>query len=122
MNSDFPRILSLLRKEKGVSQKNAAQELKISQSLLSHYEKGIRECGLEFVVKAANYYDVSCDYLLGKSPERHGKTISTSDLSYHSNLQGKINPSLLQLMYRKKILFCSLDIVIDLISKTKNKC
>ena len=42
MNADFPRILTLLRKERGISQKQAAGELGISQALLSHYEKGIR--------------------------------------------------------------------------------
>ena len=31
--------------------KKAAEELQVSQALLSHYEKGIRKCGLEFVVK-----------------------------------------------------------------------
>ena len=46
MKSDFPRVLSLLRKEKGISQKEAANQLGVSQALLSHYEKGIRECGL----------------------------------------------------------------------------
>ena len=61
MNSHFPRILTLLRKERGLSQKKAAEELGVSQALLSHYEKGIRECGLEFVVRAAVYYQVSCD-------------------------------------------------------------
>ena len=49
MNADFPRILTLLRKEKGVSQKEVAAKLGISQALLSHYEKGIRECGLDFL-------------------------------------------------------------------------
>ncbi|MCI8497183.1 MAG: helix-turn-helix transcriptional regulator, partial [Clostridiales bacterium] len=43
MNDSFPRIITLLRKERGISQKAAAQELGISQALLSHYEKGIRE-------------------------------------------------------------------------------
>ena len=66
-NSDFPRILTLLRKERGFSQKKAAADLGISQALLSHYEKGIRECGLDFLVRAANYYQVSCDYLLGRT-------------------------------------------------------
>ena len=51
MNADFPRLITLLRKEKGISQKQAAAELGISQALLSHYEKGIRECGLEFLVQ-----------------------------------------------------------------------
>lgn len=68
MNTDFPRILSLLRKERGLSQKQVASDLNISQALLSHYEKGIRECGLDFLVNAANYYHVSCDYMLGRSP------------------------------------------------------
>ena len=44
----------------------------ISQALLSHYEKGIRECGLDFVVKCADYYGVTTDYLLGVSASRNG--------------------------------------------------
>lgn len=36
MNTTFPRVLTLLRKERGLSQKQAAAELKISQALLSH--------------------------------------------------------------------------------------
>ena len=58
VNNDFPRILTLLRKERGISQKQAAQDLGISQALLSHYEKGIRECGLDFIVRSADYYIV----------------------------------------------------------------
>lgn len=65
MNSEFPRIITQERKKRKLSQKQAAQDLGISQALLSHYEKGIRECGLDFVVKIANYYNVSCDILLG---------------------------------------------------------
>ena len=83
MNSDFPRIITLLRKERGISQKNAAAALGISQALLSHYEKGIRECGLDFLVKTADFYNVSCDYLLGRSPEPAGKTISYEDIPEH---------------------------------------
>ena len=37
LNSEFSRILTLLRKEKGVSQKAAAASLGVSQALLSHY-------------------------------------------------------------------------------------
>lgn len=75
MVSDFSRIITLLRKEKGVTQKQAAEDLGVSQALLSHYEKGIRECGLEFVVRVADYYGVSCDYLLGRSADRSGLTL-----------------------------------------------
>ncbi|MGN0666598.1 MAG: helix-turn-helix domain-containing protein [Huintestinicola sp.] len=72
MNTDFPRIITLLRKERNISQKQAAADLGVSQALLSHYEKGIRECGLEFLVKTADYYGVSCDYLLGRCAEPCG--------------------------------------------------
>lgn len=65
MNNLFSSRMVELRNEKGLSQKEVAMQLGISQALLSHYEKGIRECGLDFLCKVATYYDVSCDYLLG---------------------------------------------------------
>ena len=43
MNRNFNERLVELRTEKGLSQKDAAADLGISQALLSHYEKGIRE-------------------------------------------------------------------------------
>lgn len=72
MNRSFPVILTELRKEKGVSQKDAAAALGVSQALLSHYEKGIRECSQSFYIRAADYYDVTCDYLFGRSSEKSG--------------------------------------------------
>lgn len=70
--SKFSVVLSQLRKERGISQKKAATDLGISQALLSHYEKGIRECGLDFVIKCSEYYGVTTDYLLGVSENRNG--------------------------------------------------
>jgi transcriptional regulator with XRE-family HTH domain len=70
--NDLPRILCLLRKEKKLSQRAAAKQLGISQSLLSHYEKGSRECGLAFLTRTADFYEVSCDYLLGRTGLRNG--------------------------------------------------
>ncbi len=72
MSANFALRLCDLRKEKNVSQKEAASCLGVSQALLSHYEKGIRECGLDFLKKACNYYDVTSDYLLGLTDSRHG--------------------------------------------------
>lgn len=69
MATDFSRTLSLLRQEKGVSQRKAAGELGISQALLSHYENGAREPGLQFVCRACDYYGVSADYLLGRTDQ-----------------------------------------------------
>ena len=75
MNS-FARVITLLRKEKGITQKQAARDLGISQALLSHYEKGLRECGLDFLVKLCDYYNVSSDYVLGRSADRNGTMLN----------------------------------------------
>lgn len=70
MNVMFSQALAHLRHEKGISQRQAAQDLGVSQALLSHYENGIREPGLAFVAKACDYYQVSADYLLGRTGSR----------------------------------------------------
>lgn len=67
MSTSISSRLVALRKEKSLSQKEAAEYLGVSQALLSHYEKGIRECGLDFLCRASAFYDVSADYLLGLS-------------------------------------------------------
>lgn len=61
-----------LRTEKGLSQKVAAMELGVSQALLSHYEKGIREFSLDFLCRICEYYDVPADYVLGRTDSRSG--------------------------------------------------
>ena len=67
MKTKFCERITELRKSSGMSQKTASAKLGISQALLSHYEKGIRECGLDFVLKLAQLYDTSCDYILGRT-------------------------------------------------------
>jgi transcriptional regulator with XRE-family HTH domain len=71
----FSETLSALRRERKLSQKKAAQELGISQALLSHYENGAREPKLEFVIKACEYYGVSTDYILGRTEDRRFVTL-----------------------------------------------
>lgn len=68
MGGVFSENLAALRRSSGVSQREAAQALEVSQALLSHYEKGIREPGLDFVRRAADYYRVTTDQLLGRLP------------------------------------------------------
>ena len=122
MNTDFSRILTLLRKEKGISQKLAAAELNISQALLSHYEKGIRECGLDFVIRAADFYGVSCDYLLGRSPERTGATLSVEDIpDEDENIKDNMYRGSVLPVLNKKLIANSLNILFDLLQKAKNK-
>ena len=74
MTRGFSETMSELRLKKGASQRTAAADLGISQALLSHYENGAREPGLDFVCRACEYYGVSADYLLGRTDEPGGET------------------------------------------------
>ena len=84
-NSKFALKLSELRRERGISQKKAATDLGISQALLSHYEKGIRECGLDFVIRCSEYYSVTTDYLLGVSESRNGFDVDAMNQQEEEN-------------------------------------
>lgn len=99
MASDFSRTLALLRREKRISQRTAAGDLQVSQALLSHYENGLREPGLAFVVRAADYFGVSCDYLLGRSLSRDGGRISAPAVTE----EGEEDSDPLAEMYKKLI-------------------
>ena len=72
MERSFSQTMSALRRARGLNQRKAAADLHISQALLSHYETGAREPGLDFVRRACRYYGVSADYLLGLSELPNG--------------------------------------------------
>ena len=120
--SDFSRILTHLRKEKGISQKTAAEHLGVSQSLLSHYEKGIRECGLMFLVRAADFYGVTVDYLLGRSYDKNGNSISVDELP-DEDAAGKGNVGVKSIVstLNKKLICNSVSVLIDSVAKVNNK-
>ncbi len=117
----FNRILTLLRKERGITQKEAAQELGVSQALLSHYEKGIRECGLDFVVHAADFYGVSCDYLLGRSPDRSGLTLSVDDIPDSDDKTDNRFKGSIAAVLNKKLIANSLNILFDYLQRSSNR-
>ena len=120
-NNDFSRSLSLLRKEKGVSQRAAAKELGISQALLSHYENGVREPGLAFVRRACDYYRVSADFLLGRALTRDGTTIGAEELYDASAEKGNVLRGSIVATLNKKLLVNSLDMLFDLLGRVGSK-
>ena len=116
MNDNFSRVLALLRQEKGISQRKAAGELGISQALLSHYENGAREPGLEFVVKACDFYNVSADYLLGRTLTRDGAVISADELTDAAEAKESLRGSIMAKL-QKKLLVNAVSILFDLLGK-----
>jgi transcriptional regulator with XRE-family HTH domain len=122
MNKEFGRIITNLRKKKGLTQKDAATELGISQALLSHYEKGIRECGLSFLVRLADFYDVTTDYLLGRTPSSSASGSGIEEIPEAENLpdinRGRTNTYCL---LNKKLISISTGIIYTLLSEINNK-
>lgn len=62
----FSKKLSELRNKKGISQYKLAEELGFSRGQIANYEQGSREPDYDTLLKIANYFNVSTDYLLGK--------------------------------------------------------
>ena len=120
MATDFSRTLSLLRQEKGVSQRKAAAELGISQALLSHYENGIREPGLAFVTRVCDYYHVSADYLLGRTLSRDGSIIDAGDVYDASGEKGSLRGSIMATL-QKKLVVNTVSVLFDQLGKTGSR-
>lgn len=59
--------LKEIRKAKGISQLKLALDLNMSQNTISRYETGEREPGINELIKIADYFNVSVDYLLGRT-------------------------------------------------------
>ena len=62
--------LKNLRKEKNISQLKLALDLNMNQNTISRYENMEREADYETLIKMADYFNVSLDYLLGRSNEK----------------------------------------------------
>ena len=63
-------ILTNLRIERGFYQKQLASALNLSVATISNYEQELHYPDLQTLEKLANYYDVSTDYLLGRTENR----------------------------------------------------
>lgn len=56
-----------LRKARRISQLKMALDLNTCQNTISRYETGEREPGIAELIKIADYFDVSIDYLVGRT-------------------------------------------------------
>lgn len=65
----FQRIQDL-RTDADLSQKQISEILHISQRSYSHYETGSRNIPIEMLIRLANYYDTSIDYLVGRTDNK----------------------------------------------------
>jgi transcriptional regulator with XRE-family HTH domain len=63
----FSAVLKKLRNERRISQKSLSQYLGLTRQAIASYETGKREPGYEILIKIAEYFQVSTDYLLGRT-------------------------------------------------------
>ena len=68
----FSERLVELRKSRGLTQKQLAADLQLSELAIQHYEAQRRKPAFDVLLSVADYFDVSLDYLVGRSdiPER----------------------------------------------------
>ena len=63
----FAERLKELRTEARKSRAVLARELNVSERLISYWENGKRECDFEMLIRLADTFAVSIDYLLGRT-------------------------------------------------------
>lgn len=59
--------LKELRKARGISQLRLAMDLSMNQNSISRYENGEREADYNTLIRLADYFQVSIDYLLERT-------------------------------------------------------
>lgn len=108
---EFGEILKSLREEKQLSRDDLSKDLAISYSAISKYETNVRFPDKETLTKIADYFNVSVDYLLGRTSIRNFEesTIATHrtdgydvDLPPEAQKQLKDYIELLYFKYGKK--------------------
>ena len=84
----FAENITVLREEKGKKRQEIADDLGISRASLEYYEKGKRKPDIDVLVKFANYYGVSADYLLGLAKDPTTK-IEEKAINEYTGLSSK---------------------------------
>jgi len=79
-----------IRKEKGITMKELGKIFGVSEVAISNYEMGKREPDIQTIVKFANYFDVSVDYLLGNTKTAAPKPSGVVLTAFESDIVGEL--------------------------------
>ena len=91
---EFGEFLAKLRKEKGYYQKEVAAYLNVTVATISNYEKGVHAPDLDTLIKLADFYDVSTDYLLQRTRYKASIRTLNKRLSADYTISDLINTTL----------------------------
>lgn len=81
MIKGLPEKLQTLRKKYGFSQKQVAEKLRVSPSIVSGYETGERTPSIEVLLAISYMYQCSVDSLLGRQPMEPSVLLNTDGLT-----------------------------------------
>lgn len=83
----FAECLQELREDRDISRKDLAIVLNISVSTLGMYEQGRREPNIDMLIKIANYFDVSIDFLVDRSFKNENNEVLTEALHVKNQIE-----------------------------------
>lgn len=112
---NFPTRLKQLRLANGLTQKDLANIIEVGRTTISEYESGKIVPKQEGLLRIANHFNVSVDYLTGVSNEPHTRKQNASDLDallntiHHILLDEYDTP----VLYEDKVLSEKQKIIID---------
>ncbi len=79
-NAPFPTALRALMEKRGETQESIAKAAGKTRQTISQYVNGISEPKYDVLVKIADHFDVSTDYLLGRTEDPHRLPCATEEL------------------------------------------
>ena len=88
-NLEFAYRITQLRKGLGLTQADMAGILNVSQAAVNRYEHGFSEAPFAVLVSLADYYDVSLDYLFGRTENPQGKKFNHEPAEFRDMLKNK---------------------------------
>ena len=66
----YTKTIKELRESQGLTQQEVADYLGTSQTMYARYERGANEMPIRHLIKLSDYYQVSLDYLCGRTDEK----------------------------------------------------
>ncbi len=91
---DFGQILTELRTERGIYQKELAVQLKVSIGTISNYENNVHFPDLSTLCKLADFFGVTTDYLLGRTRYRYNPQNLNQQLTKDYTVADLVNTTL----------------------------
>ncbi|MCD7724079.1 MAG: helix-turn-helix domain-containing protein [Clostridiales bacterium] len=91
---EFGEFLAKLRKEKGLLQREVANYLQVTVATISNYEKGVHSPDLNTLIKLADFFDVSTDYLLQRTDYKASISSLNKPLAADCSISDLLNMTL----------------------------